>query len=212
MGKKGRVHRPKGELQKELRDQIALMKMSCEAYDNGLKAAAKHLALNLRVLLHHHGNSNALLQQLELRSIHFLDSAGPVDSRNLLTTSNLIITHMSTEGAKYIASVEAGGNPYPGRKIPFSDWWNQTVIVDNKRREFNRRDLVLHVANTDGGAHVDPELDEAYMALSRENSLGWIFNKAGVDIPLNDPVLPCIRQITHEVFVTLESKVPEFFK
>ena len=36
MAKKGRVSRPKGDLKKELGDQIALMKVSCEVYDNGL--------------------------------------------------------------------------------------------------------------------------------------------------------------------------------
>lgn len=211
MAKKGKVNRPKGELKKELSSQIALMKMSCIAYDNGLRVAAKHLSLNLRVLLHHHGNSNALLQQLGLRSIRFLDSAGPVNPRNLLTTCNLIVTRVSSDGAEHMASIEAGGSPFPGRNLPFADWWGQVVIVDDKRRTFNRRKLVLHVADTDGGAHVDEELDEAYLSLSRENSLGWVFTSGDVKIPLNDPVLPCIRQIAHEVLTTLEKKVPEHF-
>jgi hypothetical protein len=205
MSKNKRVKRPKGELEKELRDQVALMRMSCEAYDRGMKAAAKHLALNLRVLLHHHRNSNALLQQLGLRSsIRFLDSAGPVNPKNLFTTCNLIVTRMGSDGAEHLASVEIGGNPFPGRRIPFPDWWLQTVIVDNQRRNFTRQQLVLHVADTDGGAHVDAELDEAYLDLSRNNSLGWVFSSGGNQIPLNDPVLPCIRQIAYEVLETLE--------
>jgi len=158
MSKKGRVCRPKGELKKELGNQIALMKSSCEVYDNGLKAAAKHLALNLRVLLHHHGNSNSLLHQLGLRSSRFLDTAGPINPNNLATTCNLIVTRVGTDGAEHMAAVEAGGRPFPGRKLSFPDWWGQTVIVDDKRRNFNRRELILYVADTDGGAHVDPEL------------------------------------------------------
>ena len=211
MGKKKRVRRPKAELKKELKDQIALMKMSCRAYDDGLKAAAKHLALNLRVLLHHHGNSNALLHQLGLLSIRFFDSAGPVNPNNLLTTCNLIVTRLGSDGAEHMAAIEVGGGPFPGRWLRFPDWWGQTAIVDNKQRRFNRRELVLHVTDTDGGAHVDPELDEAYLELSRLNSLGWVFSNSGDAIPLNDPVLPCIRQITHELFVTLEKKVPHLF-
>ncbi len=41
MERKGRVTRPKGELEEELKDQITLIQMSCDAYDSGLKAAAK---------------------------------------------------------------------------------------------------------------------------------------------------------------------------
>jgi hypothetical protein len=211
MAKKNRVKRPKGELENELRDQISLMKLSCDAYDRGMKAAAKHLALNLRVLLYHHGNSNALLQQLGLRSIRFLDSAGPVNPKNVATTCNLIVTQVGSDGAEHIAAVEAGGGSFPGRMIRFSDWWFQTVSVDNKRRTFNRKELVMHVADTDGGAHVDPDLDEAYLELSRNNALGWVFNRDGENVELNNPVLPCIRQIAHEVLTTLEEKAPEFF-
>jgi hypothetical protein len=212
MGKKKRVRRPKEEIEKELKDQIDLMKISCKAYDEGLKAAAKHLALNLRILLHHHRNSNTLLYQLGLLSIQFFDSAGPVNPNNLLSTCNLIVTRLGSDGAEYMAAVQAGGGPFPGRWLRFQDWWENIVILDNKQQRFNRKELVLHVADTDGGAHVDPELDKAYWELSRLNSLGWVFNNGGGTIPLNDPVLPCIRQITHEVFMTLEKKFPDLFR
>lgn len=31
---------------------------------------------------------------------------------------------------------------------------------DNKNNKFSRKDIILSVANKDGGAHVDPELEE----------------------------------------------------
>jgi hypothetical protein len=72
----------------------------------------------------------------------------------------------------------------------------------------SRRELILHVAETDGGAHVDPALDEAYMDLSRNNSLGWMLREGDVVRPFPPPVLPCIRQIAHEVLITLRVKAP----
>jgi len=65
---------------------------------------------------------------------------------------------------------------------------------------------VLNVANTDGGGHVDPALDEAYLDLSRNNSLGWVINKGDVQRPFPPPVMACVRQIAHEVLETLKKK------
>jgi hypothetical protein len=70
---------------------------------------------------------------------------------------------------------------------------------------------VLNVADTDGGAHVDPELEEAYMAISRENSLGWFFSNGTVTAPAGGrPELACMRQIAHELLSTINSYFPEF--
>lgn len=92
------------------------------------------------------------------------------------------------------------------RWLPFERWWNDPVIKDERKRYLNRRDLILNVADTDGGAHVDPGLDEAYADLSRNNSLGWILNEGDVVRPFPPPVMPCIRQIAHEVLETLRKK------
>ena len=78
---------------------------------------------------------------------------------------------------------------------------------------FTRSKLVLSVSNTDGGAHVDPELDEAYAKFSRFNALGWKFLRN--DIPEefhNTPVLPSIRQIAHEVLSTLKDEFPDLWQ
>jgi hypothetical protein len=56
----------------------------------------------------------------------------------------------------------------PPRKTPFSEWWLSIVFKDKSGKTFSRRDIVRHVADTDGGAHVDAGLDETYKALSRD--------------------------------------------
>ena len=48
-----RIARPRLELQTELREQLALLRHACQAYDGGLEAIAKHISVSLRVLLHH---------------------------------------------------------------------------------------------------------------------------------------------------------------
>ncbi|WP_175241186.1 hypothetical protein [Burkholderia contaminans] len=203
----------KSDLQQELRDQIELLQDACERYDSGKEAVGKHIALSLRVFLNHHGKkSQSLLAQLDLRAAKYLDTAGPLNPRNLLTDSNLILMQISDNGARYRPLVAAGGGPYNGWE-EFTTWWTRPVLKDDVGRLMSRFDIVSHVANTDGGAHVDPDLDEAYMALSRQNSLGWEFHRDGaVEPPSGRPELACVRQIAHEVLVTLEDRVPEYFR
>lgn len=211
MAKPKRVQRPKDELKRELVEQLQLLRHSCQAFDGGLEAVAKHISLSLRVLLHHHGQSRALLDQLGLRDGRYLTSAPSLSPTNLLSECNLVLMRVGPTGARYLPLVAAGGPPFPLQPIPFVDWWNNPVLKDNRGRTLCRRELVLNVADTDGGAHVDPELEEAYMAISRENSLGWVFSTGGEDCELEGrPELACMRQIAHELLATIHQFVPEF--
>jgi hypothetical protein len=212
MTKKGRVIRPKDELKRELIEQLQLLKHSCAAFDRGLEAVGKHIALTIRLLIHERGQSRALLDQLALRPAYFLDSAGPFRPENLVTEMNLVSIQMRTGFApRYRPLISGGERPLPMRQVRFADWWNNPVLRDIKKRTFSRRELVLHVADTDGGAHVDPELDEAYMAISRDNSLGWVFTDGDVTKALEGrPELACMRQIAHEILSTVHRFAPEF--
>jgi len=211
MTKPKRVQRPKNELKRELIDQLQLLRHSCQAFDSGLEAAGKYISLNLRVLLHDHRQSRALLDQLGFRSGRYLTSAPPLNPRNLLTECNLVAMRLSNAEARYLPLIATGGGPLPLQPIPFVNWWNDPVLKDNRNRILCRRELVLNVADTDGGAHVDPELEEAYMAISRENSLGWVFGNGNETSAVEGrPELACMRQIAHELLSTVHQFVPEF--
>lgn len=212
MAKRKRVQRPTDELKRELAEQLQLLRHSCQLFDSGLEAVGKHIALSIRVLVHEHGASRALLAQLGFRSIRLYDSAGPLDPRNLLPECKLVLMRFSATGARYLPVIAAGEPlPQPMKPVSFLDWWNRPVLKDDKDRTFCRRELVLHVANTDGGAHVDPKLDEAYMAISRANSLGWIFQRGDIVKALDGrPELACMRQIAHELLSSIHRFLPEF--
>ncbi len=211
MPKKKRVRRPSEDLKQELKDQVALLQNACDSFDKGLDAIGKHIALTLRVLLHHKGQSRSLLEQLSLRDKRFYDSAGPLNPKNLLTECNLVGGRVSSEGGTYMPMVQMGEPPTAPKKVEFVDWWGNPVLKDNKGRTYSRRALVENVANTDGGAHVDPDLEEAYMDLSRNNSLGWLFSDGNIDEAFGGrPELACMRQIAHEVLLTLKENAPEY--
>ncbi|WP_075359910.1 hypothetical protein [Caballeronia sordidicola] len=206
MAKHGnRVARSKEDLQLELREQLELLVYACERYDAGKEAIGRHIALSLRVLLNHHGRSRSLLEQLGLRAGRWIDTAGAINPRNLATDSNLLMIRATNEGARYLPLCHMGESPNTGFE-EFSVWWTRPVLKDNKGRFMSRMDIVSHIANSDGGAHVDPELDEAYMALSRQNSLGWEFSKDGIiEAIAGRPELACVRQIAHEVLESLKA-------
>jgi hypothetical protein len=206
-----KVPRPKDELKTEIADQLQLLKLSCQSFDNGIEAAAKHISLNLRVLLHHRGNSRSLLDQLGLRSGRYFSSVPHLNPKNLLTECGLVMMSITSSGGQYLPLIAGDAPPMPMCKIDFADWWNNPVFKDNLDRKLCRRELVLNVADTDGGAHVDPDLDEVYMAISRKNSLGWFFSNGASSTPLQGrPELACMRQIAHELLCTLNKKAPEF--
>lgn len=212
MTKQSRIARPKGELDQELREQVALLHHACSSFDSGMEAIGKHIALSLRVLLNHYGRSQALLEQLGIRNGYFYDSAGPINPRNLLPECNLVMMQMNSSGAKYLPLVAGGDPPKAPRLVHFAEWWNKPVLKDVKGRFLSRRELVSNVADTDGGAHVDPTLDAAYMDLSRNNSLGWVFQSNDITQPLKGrPELACMRQIAHEVLLTLHRRYPKAF-
>jgi hypothetical protein len=203
------------ELLGHLRDQITFMKQSANSYDKGFEDEAKRLAVIIRVLVHDTRNSTSLLTLLNKKAIRFYDSAIPYDPQNLLPYNALTMMGLSPDKSGFYAAPLDGGADTRSktRRIPFKIWWQgMFVIRDKNNKAFTRKDLVLNTANTDGGAHIDPNLDEDYASLSRFNSLGWkVFRRDIEDDFSNSPVLPSIRQIAHEVLKTLKDEFPELF-
>ena len=85
------------------------------------------------------------------------------------------------------------------------------VFKDKEANTFSRRDIVLNMANKEGGAHIDPKLDEAYANLPKFNSLAWKIHTEGQEKDMGNPVPPSIRQITHEFIKTLEDEIIDLF-
>lgn len=95
---------------------------------------------------------------------------------------------------------------------PFKVWWETPLVEGSNRKQFSRKNLVLIMANQDGGAHVDPGLDVDYAALCID-PLGVEIEIGGVDrttdstwVPppvANNVAFASVRQIAFEVMATL---------
>lgn len=91
---------------------------------------------------------------------------------------------------------------------PFEEWWTRPAsraYVAVGDLDINRRQYVLSLADKEGGAHVDPDMDAFYLAIRRDNAMSWQYS-ADQDPPKpldNDPVLAMVRQIGYEVLESI---------
>lgn len=193
------------QLERHLRESFGFLKSSCAAFDAGNHAEAKRLATTIRVLLHDTAKSKSLLGLLRKKAeMRYINTATPCNPANLFAYHGLVGLGFGPTGPSYWAPLDKGppiryGHP----PSSFENWWSQVVIDDKSGGVFTRKDLVLALANKDGGAHVDPELEPAYVALTRENSVGWVASNGQEERPLSDIELHSVRQIAFELVQTL---------
>lgn len=215
------------------RTQIRQLLQACERFDAGDQSEHLTIATKLRVLLHHTtGKSKAVLEYFDaLDAPWWVASGNDMFEEDVLTRSTL--THIGRLGSRHwearlddfgelpvlplqmqIRQITSGrGKPRSGGyDREFDDWWTQPVIRDGERNEFTRQEVVTYVANQDGGAHVDRNVDTTYYRLSRLNAMGM---KVANGIPKDSPVPATVRQIGWEIHAMLmrhlPSLVPEGF-
>jgi len=200
-----KVKQTKAELMQHLRDNISFLEASSASFDSGLFGEAKRLATTIRVLLHDTERSHSLLQLLKIKlNMGYLKTSYDYDPKNLASHHGLVGHSISNNGATYKAFLGDGPPSRPSKYVFFQEWWNEIVIVDSLNAKFSRRSLILALTNKDGGAHVDPNLDEDYAQLTRGNSVGWIVTDGTNEKPLLDIELHSTRQIAYELLTSLK--------
>ncbi len=201
-----RIPQSRADLEAQLAEQLEFIRASGSAFDNGFEGEAKRLAVAVRILVHDKGSSKSLLGQLGMKDLLFFDTAHDVNPKNLLTHMGLVGMQASSQGTRFVAFL---GDSPRGKGIPiaFRQWWEKVVFVDDRRATLTREELILSVANQDGGAHVDPALSETYARLSRENSMGWVSAGESGTRPLENAHLPAVRQVAFEVELSLKERL-----
>jgi hypothetical protein len=194
----------KNELIKKFKEQLQKLETFNKLFDEGDESIAAEMAVKMRVLFYNSNSSKSLLRQLKLTDIQFVDTSSRYSSRNLLTHLGLLLTEAKFTQEGIVSKVLIKHDLSDKRLIDFHNWWDNKVVVSDKyNKTFTRRRLILELANTDGGAHVDDKLKQDYWKLTRENSVNWFIQaKGGVQVPIDNPVPKCIRQISHEVLLT----------
>ncbi|MCM6827823.1 hypothetical protein [Leuconostoc mesenteroides] len=195
----------------KLKVQLELLRSYAGQFDSGMVNMALPMATQVRVLIHQTNNSNSLLHQLDLENKlklwHSPNSS--FSPHNLLTTWDLVIMSIGGEGASYIPLGSKGvfnrrrddsNNVRPEIFLPLELWWNQTVFSQHSDH-VSRKDIVLFIANKDGGSHVDEEkwpIDNY-----KESQLLGFYNQNG-ESPDGNPLYSAMRQIVEEILVSFE--------
>jgi hypothetical protein len=211
-----------------LAEQIHFLQKSAIDYDKGDFLEAKQMSVRLRVLLHDTPESVSLLTHLGRKDIEFYDTS-TYDENNIFFCDGLVLYKFgfNPPSVTFIPPLGGPGNcygtgglivgglgvqeVYPKSKVPFNDWWNNTIIDDKQGNILSRKDLVLAVCNQDGGAHVDAELKEAYASSINKRPNVYVPGGQIRVTFISNIVSANIRQITYEVLKTLEDEFPEYF-
>lgn len=194
------------EFQVQLQRQITLLKAHVVAFPSE-PVVALDIATKVRVLCHDTKKQSSLLHQLGLK-----DKASFPDTFSLKSGNNtkapfcgLVYVNLDWGGARFVPKLnnQPEGADSPG--VPFDQWWNTCILRDYNGRELTREALILEMAETDGGAHVDKSLKETYHFISRQHSLTWKFRKnKQPEVAVSGVELASVCQIGYEVAVALD--------
>jgi len=195
-----KIPQTKSDLERQLSDQLQFLEDSANRYDQGHENEAKRMAITLRILLYDHRNSRSLLGQLELKNIKFLDTA--IENTSNVHTAHCALARILFAGKKtqYVALLDDA----PGKMTDYDNWWNGVIFEDNEGNKISRNDIILTMADQDGGAHVDPCIRKDYSRLSKGQSLGHMYMSSDRGwVNMQGAELASVRQIAHEVLKSL---------
>lgn len=192
------------ELRRLLVEQLDFMAVSAAAFDDGRVHEAKRLATSCRVLFldgqpPKHPNARqsiSLLTQMDLREQLWLADNAPQNRDAQQFSMGLWRLRFDGQsGGQNVANLDP-----PMAFTRFEAWWSKQPVERHAPGvEIYRRDVIRWLANKDGGAHVDPELEEPYSSISQPG-YAWIESTGRQ----GDSMIPyMMRGIAHEVLVTL---------
>jgi len=167
----------RARVQQNLREQLSFLRNYCDRWDNGEWQYAKPIANSVRLLFHDKGRTVSIVTQFGARStIRLLDFVPwGNDEHTVLFLDPLLF-------------LGTGANLVPGpitapRLVSVDEWWHEIVCALSAGR-FTREDIVLTVAEKDGGTHLDGRLPPDYKKLAAPGASGFYKNVPTRDAPL----------------------------
>ena len=180
------VDRTPTELLSDLLVQLKFLRQECLHYDAGDWSYGAQIATKLRLLLHQTKYSDSLLAQITKRfafscpdflSLSTVRGELPNKGRTDFVRSPLIQYQMIHQPEVPPVLTVQPLSLEPGKryaKRAFKTWWDGIDILLIDRQHFlSRKGVVCLLANQEGGAHVQPGMDEKAALLRRRaaNSL-----------------------------------------
>ncbi len=173
-------------LSERLREQTHFLQKSVEAFYAGDIAEAVRIAVTIRVLVHKTQRSKALLEQIDP---NYLDLEIRDKSKDVHDEGKGKIIIYVPIGFRFGGH---GISPYVDFAAPhyevvrLEDWWKRVCLIlpdrDSRVIRFARREIILTIANKEGGAHV--------ANLPRKHELLW---RAPMEFVHNDQPMDSVH-------------------
>jgi hypothetical protein len=203
-------------LEQKYDEYIQLLEILCKCFDeNGKDVVALSISTAIRVLIHDTSQSVSLLSHLGKKDTRFLSTSN-TNAREcvhlgLVRRINVGVHDGVGGEAKYWPLCDETYFPSPvgGVMLDYDDWWEHEIVFQSNDSCLTRKDLVLTMANKDGGAHFDKKIQKKYDNFRHSWSGGSTLvgtesgTIRGYD---NIPVRPAVRQIAHEILCSLRTK------
>jgi hypothetical protein len=173
-------------LQALLSEQCGFLRKSCDAFYAGDQTEAVRIAVAIRVFVHDTNRSEALLKQLrpDFLTLPISDKVAFLPAKGEQWQMRIEVPvgfAMSTEGiVPYAPDLKSPSYA----QVTLEDWWNRSCLkipINGGIGQYSRKDLVLVLANKEGGAHVDPKLPPDYVALIDSHPIQFWHNGMQLD-------------------------------
>ena len=210
------MNKVSNNLKSKFDDYLDLLQLLCDYYDRDKKELlALPISTSIRVLVHDTKTSVSLLKHLQKKeALRYLSTNVNNDCESvhlgIVRRINVGVTDGVGGEAKYwpLCDETYFQSPEESNELDFSEWWEKEEVFKTKEHSLTRKDIVLSVANKDGGAHFDSEVDEKYNAFRHSWSGGSTL--VGINSGIrrgydNIPIYPAIRQIAHELLSTIKT-------
>ena len=204
----------KNNLEEKYDEYLDLLSVLCSTYDSlDKEVLALPISTAIRVLVHDTEKSTSLLKHLGKKDIEFLSTNYEISNESvhlgLVRRINAGVNNGIGGEARYWPLCSEKYFPMPNSKksLIFINWWEREVIFSLPNSSLTRKDLVLAVANKDGGAHFESTVKKNYDDYRHSYSGGstLVGIKSGVKRGYdNIPIYPAIRQIAYELLRTLK--------
>jgi hypothetical protein len=178
--------RPKEKVLDKLGEQMNFLRTSLRAFYEGQFAESVRIATIIRVLVYESGRSKPLLKQARPDGLD-LQIKGHVGEAK----------HDEEEIFSFALGIRMGPGPDLAPAVDLDSshytmssvgaWWGRTVFTFRselgRQLIYTRKKVVLILANTEGGAHVDPDEDPDYVRLLTDQPLTFSFQGVDVETP-----------------------------
>lgn len=215
------------ELTKRLEEQIELLQLNAEIFDNGHAVSTLTMATAIRVLFHDTNNSTSLIKLIcdangkDKNAFEMVTTKEPDDGKAKLIIfgDGLCGMSMGPQGLSYFPKLSKSTHT----NVQFNVWWEENVVKNVSAGFENpdwmtRAELIKLHANKEGGAHIDENKNKKIDEIGTKEAAGWVCfttDSDGVQKEGNygvDQKKASIRQVCYEVLVSLHNHFPELFK